>query len=95
MMNGKWDRVEENPGRMEESILRGLIAQMKEDGRLCDGGIGSGICEENVRWDDISGEELNGEMVRDARTEEMMEVEKHKVYTKVPVSECWEKTGKA
>ena len=49
MMNGRWDRVEESPGRMEEEILKGLIVQMKEDGRICDGGVGAGICEENVR----------------------------------------------
>ena len=74
--------------------MKGLIAQMMEDGRINEGGIGAGICEEKIRWDDISGEELNGAMVREARTEEMMEVDKHKVYVKVPVSECWEKTGK-
>ena len=43
--------------------MKGLIAQMMEDGRINEGGIGAGICEEKTRWDDISGEELNGAMV--------------------------------
>ncbi len=33
--------------------------------------------------------------MKKARTEEMAEFQKHKVYRKVPIKEAWEKTGKA
>ena len=45
-------------------------------------------------WDDMSGKELDWELVAAARTEEMEEFRKHQVYVKVPIKECWEKTGK-
>merc|ERR1712026_517968 len=54
--------------------------------------------QHKVRWqdyfDDLSGERLNPELVKCARQEEMQEVKKHQVYTKVPISECWKATGK-
>ena len=34
------------------------------------------------------------EGVRRARSEEMAEVKKHNVYVKVPISQCWDSTGK-
>ena len=46
-------------------------------------------------WDDVSGNELKRELVEAAREEEMREFDKHKVYEKVPITECWEVTGKA
>ena len=45
-------------------------------------------------WDDVSGEKLDPELVRKARAEEMKEFAKHKVYRKVPLEECLERTGK-
>ena len=39
-------------------------------------------------YDDISGEELRRELVKEARIEEMNEVRKHNLYTKVPMQEC-------
>ena len=45
-------------------------------------------------FDNISGEELKGDMVREARREEMLEVKKHNVYEKVSFEECWRVTGK-
>ena len=33
---------------MEEKIMKGLIAQMKEDVGINEGEIGAGICEENI-----------------------------------------------
>ena len=35
-------------------------------------------------YDDVSGQVLDTQLVRAAREEEMLEFEKHKVYTKVP-----------
>ncbi len=45
-------------------------------------------------WDDVTGNELDPELVREARAEEMKEFKKHNVYVKVPLSECWAATGK-
>ena len=44
-------------------------------------------------WDDLSGKRLNESGVRKARSEELGELAKHGVYTKVPVSQCWNRTG--
>ena len=38
---------------------------------------------------------LDSHMVRMARKEEMEEVRKHNLYMKVPIGQCWDKTGKA
>ena len=46
-------------------------------------------------YDNLSGATLDAEMVKKARREEMAEVYKHGVYKKVPMEECYEKTGKA
>ena len=54
------------------------------------------VCpEEEKAWDDQTGEELDWGAVIKAREEEIREVHKHQVYEKVPVSDCWDKTGKA
>ena len=49
---------------------------------------------DEVFYDDMSGQELDPELVKCARSEEMVEVKKHKVYVKVPISQCWDRTGK-
>ena len=41
----------------------------------------------------MSGEELDGELVKQARLEEMEEVRKHDLYDIVDESECWRYTG--
>ena len=46
-------------------------------------------------WDDVSGARLNKQKIREARLEEIKQLYKHKVYTKVPISHCWEETGNA
>ena len=46
-------------------------------------------------WDDMSGKRLDPGLVRKAREEEMIEFNKHGVYIKVPVKECWDVTGRA
>ena len=52
--------------------------------------------EENVEcYDDVSGEELDIKGVRKARKEEIAYFQSMKVYEKVPISEAYEKTGKA
>ena len=44
-------------------------------------------------WDDVTGEELDSNGVMIARREEIKEAQKHEVYHKVQIKECWGKTG--
>ena len=46
-------------------------------------------------WDDVSRAKLNPSEVRKARTEEVEYIHKIDLYTKVPITECYKKTGKA
>ena len=46
-----------------------------------------------VHWDDLSGKALLPELVHKARLEELGELAKHRFYVKVPISECWSRTG--
>ena len=45
--------------------------------------------------DDVSGQVLDPKLVYDARADEKRGVYKHYIFDKVPISECYEKTGKA
>ena len=45
-------------------------------------------------WDDASGKPLDPKLVGEAREEELREFRKLGVYIKVPVSRCWDATGK-
>ena len=56
-------------------------------------------CHEETDWgeyavDDVSGALLDPKMVKKARAEEIEYVRTMKLYTKVPISECLNKTGK-
>ena len=46
-------------------------------------------------WDDVSGAQLEPKVARAARMEEVEYIHKMNVYTKVPVTECRNKTGKS
>ena len=93
------DENENRYGREGEKTIRtGLIEEMRETGRLIGGRITPAEDRtvanlEKEYWDNISGEWLNPTLVKEARKEEMEEFNKHKVYTKVPLSECYERTG--
>jgi hypothetical protein len=91
-------------------ILRCAKEQLILDGRMQRMGIGAVFAREQDEmdpgeeegdrmdggefWDEQSGEQLNQEMVRKAREEEMEEAKKHQVWIKVSISRCWEVTGK-
>ena len=47
-----------------------------------------------IAWDDVSGAEINANMVKDARREEMDYVRKMHLYDKVPITECKRVTGR-
>ncbi len=67
------------PDEMCFRIFKGLIEQMRRDGRMQEGCIGSVMREEEYEtsdymkqaWDDVTGEELDQRGVSDARKEEV------------------------
>ena len=46
-------------------------------------------------WDDHTGESLDAKKVEEARQLEMEYYDKMHMFDKVPIAQCWEKTGKA
>ena len=44
--------------------------------------------------DDVTGAELDPEEGKKARKDEIGYVRERNIYTKVPIKECWDKTGK-
>ena len=90
LLNGRARRAEVYPDELCYHIVKGLMKQMKKDGRMSEGQIGIVAAEEIMAWDDTTGEELDPQMVKVARDEEMEEVKKHTVYKKVPIKMCWD-----
>ena len=41
----------------------------------------------------MSGKQLDSKLIKDARTEELIEFRKHGVYDKVPLRRCFDETG--
>ena len=96
------DMAEKKDSHGEEiyrKMMRGMARGLRAQGRLNPGEEGIVMAVEENNWevfyDNLSGSMLDTETVRKARKEEIAEVHKHKVYTKVPLEECYEKTGKA
>ena len=99
LINGRAKMAEVYPHTLCTEILRGLVDQMKWDGRMRDTGLGLVFVveegeQEIVFWDSVSGQPLDFEGVLRARREELDEFAKHKVYHKVPIQECYECIGK-
>ena len=46
-------------------------------------------------WDDHSGKSLDAKKVKEARQLEMEYYDKMHVFDKVPIAQCWDRTGKA
>ena len=51
--------------------------------------------EDIVAYDDLTGDELNPELMRQARMEEIAYFKKMGVYEKVSIDEAWRETGKS
>ena len=45
-------------------------------------------------WNDVSGKQLDPDLVITARTEEIEETRRGNLYDKVDISECWDVAGK-
>ena len=92
-------RKGQDPEEMCRIIMKKLKDQMTVDGRLTETGVGCVFAVEEgesemIFYDDLTGELLNFEQVIKARSDEIHEFRSHNVYTKVPIKECYDKTGK-
>ena len=108
LLNGISKQAQRYPRKLCEAICNGLIMQKKADETgmsaiFClsnveiDGKIEDTIHEDEgeIAYDDVSGQPLDPAQVRRARAEEIEYFKKHGVYVKVPISRCWQLTGKA
>ena len=92
-----YEQDEYNNGDFDKMVMLGVCRQFVHDGRVRAGGVGSvgkSASDKVEYWDDLSGEEMDPELVEAARKDEMDEHNKHNVYVKVPLRECWDETGK-
>lgn len=83
----------EECGRMAE---RGMAAHPEESNIYCREILNLEVSSvhQGEYYDDMSGVTLDTEGVNKARAEAIAEVYKHNLCTKVPIKECWDKTGK-
>ena len=93
-LDNKWmvDVVVEGINQEKEMTIMGLDVNhvFGQDSES----FGSEDTETREYWDDLSGRELDPKLVKKARMEEIKEINKHNVYEKVPIEECWTNTGK-
>ena len=95
------------PPKLCLEILRGLRDQLDADGVSSDAQVIAAMTEQEEQiglqdvsyngffFDDVSGEHLPKRLVIAARCLEMDLFREKRVYTKVPITEAWEQTGKA
>ena len=66
--------------------------QAVDDGKVGDDGYVFPVCTQESEhvtfYDDYAGKPLDPELVREARAEEMQELQRHEVYVKVPVEKA-------
>ena len=78
--------------------------QLLSDSVMYEGGMGS-VSEDPIEKpftqslgdcyfiDGVSGKTLDPDLVRKARMDDKIGVEKHNVFTKVPIQECYDRAG--
>lgn len=105
IIGGRSKRTEVCPNELCREIRIGLKDQTYEDGRLQAGSLGS-LCPidddgtsykeyKNCEvWDDLSGTPLKKEGVIKVRIDEISQLQNHSVYSKKPLQESYEVTGK-
>ena len=94
------------PEKLCYAILRGLRKQLCSENTMNVGELGT-VSEDATEKqftrslgdayfvDDVSGKKLESESVLRAREDERKGVVRHNVFTKVPIQECFDKTGGA
>ena len=105
LMEGRAKAAAVYPKRLCRAILQGTIRQMRVDR----GNLMTFKCIDNHHevmavefeendwhryWDDMSGKELQGDLVRAARAEEIDTIRKMQVWVKVDRDQCFRETGR-
>lgn len=80
------EKIDADERRIHANANSVAIEEVDEDNRWID--------EEQDYYDDISGERLPSHEVNKARADEIEQIKIYGLYTKVPISECLNKTGK-
>jgi len=107
LQNGRAAQSAIYPEKLCYSILRGLRKQLNKTKVMFEGEFAT-VCEDveekefqanlerrgDYFIDDVSGNVLNPKLVRQARADERAGVYHHKIFDKVPISECVKNTGK-
>ena len=109
LLGGKAKACAVYPRELCRAVIRGAVRQMELDAAdmmsievvgECDDVDVMGLDQESgdlewmKYWDDTNGKELRADLVKAARMEEIKEVRRMKVWTKVPRSQCIAETGK-
>ena len=107
LIGGRAQQAQVYPEELCCCILKGLRRQLNADGILSNRFVGSIDPEEENLSDvmneysdtwgeyyDVSGNALESSRVREARAEEIQGLKGRGAYTKVPIADCWAKTGK-
>ena len=79
-----------NHVQMDDKYSPGMLFISRDN---CIGGV---YCLDSFGpcWDEVPHRKLNNEEVQKARLAELVQVYKHRVYTKVPIQECINEAGK-
>ena len=89
--------------KLNLAVLKGLREEMRSSNLMGLNAAGA-ISEEHSNvdayqdrlfYDNVSGQQLDSRLVHAARMNEVKGAESHNVWTKVPISECFNATGKA
>ena len=104
LINGLAAQAAVYPPALVEAVLRALRQQMLEDGQISElqAAESGPVCEEPFvppgewyeYWDDVHGVQLDKKLVEEARQVERDWVKKQGVYEVVPLTMCFEETGK-
>ena len=104
-VDGRLVETGRKPWAIQVAILSATLRTAEEKGEVCSFGQASGaepVPEEGIEidedpgfyLDDVTGAELKPEKVKEARETELDWIRKQKVYVKVPIQQCWDRTGK-
>ena len=83
----------------QTAINRCIEENLRNTRRIAPGRQGLSVSEEIMYiggdgefYDELTGQWLDPDLVKQAREEEMAEYKKHGVYQKVAIKECWDET---
>ena len=103
LVGGRAHACQVYPDKLCRAILRGVRLELVHSGEI-KGNDSDMMAVSHENWipdeyieeyiDDVSGHYLDNQMVKAARGDEMKKFAQHEVYTKCPISECVQITGK-